>query len=71
MSIIETLAAGITCGCSQVHVTGCIGNTADYCALNENGCRDDDDEVAFSPFAISQIVRALESTVAYAERGIR
>ena len=46
----DTLAAGVTCDCSQVHVTVCVGSRG-YCALNENGCRDDGDEVAFSPFA--------------------
>jgi len=46
----DTLAAGVTCDCSQVHVTACIGSRG-YCALNENGCRDDGYEVAFSPFA--------------------
>ena len=52
MSILQILSAGVTCDCSQVHVTVCVGSRG-YCALNENGCRDDEGgtEVAFSPFA--------------------
>lgn len=37
----ETLAAGVICDCSQVHVGACITDSLrSFCAINEKGCRD-------------------------------
>lgn len=37
----ETLAAGVICDCSQVHVGACITDTLQsFCTIRENGCRD-------------------------------
>jgi len=41
----ETLARGVSCDCSKVHVTGCVSpGLRSSCALRDDGC-DDEDEV--------------------------